>query len=113
MSQRDPLIPFRHMLDHAREAVGMMSGKTRADLESGRMLSLAIVRLLEIVGEAAGRIPKVEQDKHPEVRWLVIVGMRNRIVHGYDAINLDTVWSVVKEDLPRLILQLEAIVGNK
>ena len=113
MSQRDPLVPLRHMLDHAREATKMMAGKSRADLETNRMLALAISRLLEIIGEAAGRISKGEQERHPGIKWINIVSMRNRIIHGYDNINLDIMLSVVKEDFPTLIHELESIIGKK
>jgi len=113
MSHRDPLVPFRHMLDHSREAVGMLAGKSRADLDTDRMLALAVSRILEIIGEAAGRIPEPEQEKYPRIKWKNIVGMRNRIIHGYDNINLDIVWSVVQDDLPLLIEELEAIVRGK
>jgi uncharacterized protein with HEPN domain len=58
MSTLDPFIRYRHMLDYAREAVALAQGKTRSDLDADRMLNLALVRLLEIIGEAANRIPK-------------------------------------------------------
>ena len=101
------------MLDHSREAVAMVEGKSRKDLDPERMMTLALCRLLEVVGEAAGRVPKEEQDKLADIKWHSIVGMRNRIIHGYDNINLDTVWSVIVNDLPPLIISLEKILKDK
>jgi uncharacterized protein with HEPN domain len=67
MSQHNTNISLRHMLDHALEAVAMIKGKTRADLNKDRQLNLALVRLLEIIGEAATRVPKEEQARHADI----------------------------------------------
>jgi len=113
MSKRDPLVFYRHMLDHAREATALVQGKTRADLDSDRLLNLALVRLLEIIGEAANRIPEEEQARHPEIPWPQIVSLRNRLIHGYDSVDFDILWQFVIEDLPPLITSLETIVSSK
>ncbi|MGH7842109.1 MAG: HepT-like ribonuclease domain-containing protein [Candidatus Binataceae bacterium] len=84
MSRHEGLVRFRHMLDHAREAVSMVSGKTRRVLDTDRKLNLALVRLLEIVGEAAGRTSADERSKYSAIPWSQIVGLRNRLIHGYD-----------------------------
>ena len=110
MSEHDHTVRLRHMLDHAREAVNAVSGKTRADLGTERLLDLALMHLITIIGEAANRVPKDIQDQHPEIEWPLIVGMRNRLIHGYDAINLDILWQTVTEDLRPLIATLEKIV---
>jgi uncharacterized protein with HEPN domain len=110
MTRHDNSVALRHMLDHAREAVSMTRGRSRDDLERDRTLGLAVVRLLEIIGEAATRVPAVERDRCPGVLWGEIVGMRNRLIHGYDAVDFDIVWSVLKHDLPELVLSLEKIV---
>lgn len=98
------------MLDHAREAMVLVQGKTRADLDSDRLLNLALVRLLEIIGEAANRIPEQEQARHPEIPWRQIVSLRNRLIHGYDSVDFDILWQIVTEDLPPLIASLEGII---
>jgi uncharacterized protein with HEPN domain len=101
---------LRHMLDHAREAVSMVRGKTRADLDTDRKLNLALVRLLEIVGEAAGRISKEERDRYSNIPWAEIVGLRNRLIHGYDEVDLDILWEIVTADLTPLIKNLEKLL---
>ena len=110
MSRHRSEVCLQHMLDHAREAVAMAEGKSRRDLDIDRQLSLALVRLLEIVGEAAGRIGRDEQAAHPQIPWAQIVGLRNRLIHGYDSVDLDIVWQVIRRDLPPLIGALERIL---
>jgi uncharacterized protein with HEPN domain len=111
MTQHDPTVRIRHMLDHAQEAVALLAGKEKADLSSNRVLELALVRLVEIVGEAATRLSIEDQARYSSVPWKEIVGMRNRLVHGYDAIDLDVLWDTVRIDLPQLIEELERILG--
>ena len=94
------------MRDHANEAVALVRGRSRSDLDSDRLLALALVRLLEIIGEAAGRVPTDEQARRPGVPWPAIVGLRNRLIHGYDNIDHDIVWQIVTTDLPALVVEL-------
>jgi uncharacterized protein with HEPN domain len=110
MSRHDPMVRVRHMLDHAREAVEMVKGKTRADLDADRQLNLSLVRLVEVIGEAAARIPDDFRARYPQVPWRLIIGMRHRMIHDYDVIDFDILWVVLRQDLPPLIEQLEAIV---
>lgn len=107
MSQRDPHVALRHMLDHASEAVSLARGKSRPDLDSDRLLQLALTRLVEIVGEAASRVPKEVQDRLPAIPWREIVSARNRLIHGYDFVDLDILWEIVAADLPTLVPQIE------
>ncbi len=112
MSRHESMLRLRHMLDHAREAVAMANGKTRDDLYTDRMLNLALVRLLEIVGEAASRTPLDERAQHGDIPWSQIVGLRNRLIHGYDSVDFEILWQIVNKDLPNLILSLERIVSS-
>ncbi len=98
------------MLDHAKEAVAMIEGKRRADLDRDRQLNLALVRLMEIIGEAASRIPEDARCRYPQVPWTQIVSLRNRLIHGYDAVDFDILWEILKSDLPPLIAALEKAV---
>ena len=87
MSQHDDQVYLKHMLDHAREAVEMVAGKTHADLTQNRMLELALIRLVEIIGEAATRVGSDMKSSNPQVPWREIIGMRNRLTHGYDTVD--------------------------
>jgi uncharacterized protein with HEPN domain len=108
MSRHESAVSLLHMLEHSREALAMIQGKTRSDLDTNRTLNLALVRLLEIVGEAATRIPKQERKKYPDIDWPQIVGLRNRLIHGYD-VDFDLLWQITRDD-PPLIAQLEKIL---
>jgi uncharacterized protein with HEPN domain len=101
------------MLDHAREAVAMASGKTRADLDADRKPNLALVRVLEIVGEAANRIPPEERLQHSQMPWSQIVLLRHRLIHGYDVVDFDVLWQIVCHDLSPLVALLEQIVAHE
>lgn len=110
MSKRDPEIALQQILSHAREAVEIVQGRNRTDLDQDRMLNLALTRLLEIIGEAANRVPEEVQDQYPELPWLSMIGLRNRLIHGYDNVDFDILWNIVKRDLPVLIVKLEEIL---
>ncbi len=110
MSKHDIVIRLHDMLDHAREAIALSQGRSRDDLNSDRLLSLALARLLEIIGEAANRIPQELQSKHAGIPWPEIIGLRNRLVHGYGAIDLDIVWRIITADLPPLVTALEKLI---
>jgi uncharacterized protein with HEPN domain len=84
MTQHDDIVRLQHILEHAREAVGMIQGKERADLRHERMLELSLIRLIEVVGEAAARVTPDGQAKYPSIPWPQVVGMRNRLIHGYE-----------------------------
>jgi uncharacterized protein with HEPN domain len=98
------------MLEYAREAIGLMRDKKRADLDTDRTLGLATLRCLEIIGEAASRVPESLRQQHPQIPWPQIIGTRNRLVHGYDLVDYDIIWSTITQDLPPLIAELEKIL---
>ncbi len=110
MTRHDDNVRLRHMLDHAQEAVELAEGKRRDDLDGDRLLELGLTRLLEIVGEAANLVSEETQDKYPQLPWRQMVGLRHRLIHGYDAVDLDILWDIVQVDLPPLIAELGEIV---
>jgi uncharacterized protein with HEPN domain len=97
------------MLDHAREAIAMAQGRNRADLDADRQLSLAMTRLMEIIGEAAARVSAETRGQHSQIPWPQIVGLRNRLIHGYDRVDFDILWQILENDLPALVPKLEQI----
>ena len=108
MSPRDHL-PLQQMLDYAREALAISQYRQRVDLDNDRVFELALTRLLEIIGEAASRMPENIIESHPEIAWGQIISLRNRLIHGYDSIDFDILWAIVQNDLPDLIEKLEKI----
>jgi uncharacterized protein with HEPN domain len=97
------------MLDAAQEAVRSAHGRVRSDLDRDRVWTLGLVKCIEIVGEAAGRVSAETRCQYPDIPWASIVAMRNRLVHGYFDMDLDQIWKTLVEDLPPLIAQLEKI----
>ena len=110
MTRHDAILRLRHMLEHAREAVHFADGRSRADLDRDRILNLALVRLLEIVGEAAARVPIGQRDRWPAIPWEPIIGLRNRLIHGYSDVDLDILWAILTQDLPVLVAELERVL---
>jgi uncharacterized protein with HEPN domain len=95
-----------------RKTCATTTGKTRDDLNKDRMFSLALVRLIEIIGEAAANVSEDCRKVFPNIPWSSIVGMRNRLIHAYIDIDIDRVWDTITDDLPPLIATLEKILTN-
>lgn len=108
---KSDIIRLRHMIDSAREALGFVSGRSRRDLSTDRMLTLSLVKSIEIVGEAAYQISDEFKAEYPQIPWQDITGMRHRLVQAYYAINLNILWTTVTQDLPPLVEQLEYIIA--
>ena len=113
MSRRSDWGFLRDLRDHAREAVAMFDEATPDDLEGNRMLHLALERLVQNVGEGAARLSPEFLSAHPEIPWRRIVGMRNRLAHDYRHVVRERVHDTVAIDLPKLIEQLNAILGEE
>jgi uncharacterized protein with HEPN domain len=111
MSKHDLDVSLRQILAYAREAVEISNGKTRHDLDRNRLLNLALTRLVEMLGEAANRVPEEIRMKYPDLPWLQMIAARNRLIHGYDSVDFDILWAIIKNDLPGLIIQLEDILN--
>lgn len=103
MTKVDDLTRLKHIRDAAMTAINFVKNRDREDLDNEQMLSLALVRLVEIMGEAANNVSLTCQTSYPQIPWREIVGMRNRIVHAYFDVDLDVIWQVVKDDLPKLL----------
>ena len=103
-------VRLMHMLDAAERAVGHSAGRTRHYLERDDLLCLALVRLIEIIGEAAKSVGPEVREMYPSVPWKQISGTRDRLIHGYFNVDLDVVWAILAEDLPPLIEELRKVV---
>lgn len=101
----------RHMIDAAEQAMAFVAQRERADLDHDAMLLLALTRAVEIIGEAAAQVSEAGRNELAAVPWLQIIGMRNRLVHAYFAINRDILWDTVQLALPTLIEQLKIVFG--
>jgi uncharacterized protein with HEPN domain len=112
MTLHDDRVSLMDMLSHSREAAELLGDLSLEDLGQNRVIQLALTRLVEIVGEAANRVSPEARQRNPGIPWPQIIGMRNRLVHGYDIIDLDLLRRTVKEDLPPLIASLQEILGR-
>jgi uncharacterized protein with HEPN domain len=102
-------VRLRHMLDAAKEAVSFAEGRTRASLEKDRIFELALVKAIEIIGEAAAQLTQERRDSLPQIPWANVIGMRNRLIHAYFDINRDILWKTITDDLPPLIRELDRL----
>lgn len=104
------LVRLRHMLEAAREAVAFAAGNTAQDLKSNRILSLALVKCIEIIGEAATKVTVETRTAYAQIPWVDIVGMRHRLIHVYFEVDLERVCDTIAVDLPPLIESLEEAI---
>lgn len=101
---------LRHMRDAAEKIVTFTKGLSADDFHADEKLQLAVVRLLEIAGEAANGVSDGLKDDHPEIPWSQITATRNRLIHGYFDIDLDVIWKIATTDVPALVSSLRAIL---
>lgn len=97
------------ILESARTIRAYVAGMTRQDFLRDTQVQDAVIRRLEIIGEAAGRISPEFRAAHPEIQWSEIRGMRNQMIHGYDNVDVDIVWDTVERDIPHLIQIIESL----
>ena len=110
MSKLDDLTRLKHIRDAAMTAINFARKKDRNDLDKEQMLSLALVRLIEIIGEAANNVSLSCQSRYPQIPWREIIGMRNRTIHAYFDVDLNIVWQVVTSNLPELLGWIELAI---
>jgi uncharacterized protein with HEPN domain len=98
------------ILESARTAIEYMRGKDWDSFTEAILLQDAVVRRLEIIGEAASRVSPETQEKYSHLPWHAMKGTRNKVIHEYDSIRLDVIWDIVHKDLPDLVKELEKII---
>ena len=111
MNESD-VIRLRHMLDAAREALSFVARRNSEDLGRDRMLVLALVKEIEIIGEAASRISDESRKALPRIPWPKIIAMRNRLIHAYADVDLSIVWDTLTGALPELLRELETALAD-
>jgi uncharacterized protein with HEPN domain len=112
--QRDRDIACLLDVQHeAKMALGFVAGKTFAEFEDDSQCHYAVIRAIEIIGEAAGRVSDDYVAQHPEIPWRQVIGMRNRMIHGYDDIVLSVVWEVLQTHIPDLLRLVEPLVPSE
>jgi len=100
------------ILDNAQKAIRFIEGVNFKDFKKNEEKIFAVIRALELIGEAAKHIPKFVRSKSPKVPWEEMSGMRNKLVHEYFGVDLKVVWKTLKKDIPPLIEEVGRIVEN-
>ena len=108
----DDLVRLKHMHDATVSALRFVDGRSRQDLNADEMLLFALVRAVEVIGEAANKVSAAGRAELPDIRWAAIVGMRNRLVHAYADVDRDILWSTVLYELPGLRSRLAQALGG-
>ena len=118
MSRKDPYVAIHHMLDNAQDALALFEERSRRDDWKNdpmlyQALDNALIRHMEIIGEAARRVPQGLRACYPAIDWPRIVGLRNRLIHEYDRVNLNLLRQIIVNELPPLIEQLERTLADR
>jgi uncharacterized protein with HEPN domain len=100
------------MLDYARLAQRLSIDRSREDLDEDELLRLGLTRAVEVVGEAAARVSDSTRRRAHGIPWEQIVGTRHRLIHGYDSVDLDLLWTIITTDLPALESHLEELIAE-
>jgi len=110
MTPRTALDFLNDIRDAAYLAIGFLAGRSLEEFSSDKKTCYAVIRAIEIVGEAARHIPANMRDRHPEVPWRAMAGIRDKLIHDYVSVDSEIVWRTVTEDFPPLIPQIEHVI---
>ena len=105
----DDRVRVLHMIEACESVQRFIQGRRRLDFESDQMLLFAVVRAIEVLGEAAGKVSEDTRSACPEIPWPEITNMRNRLIHGYFDIDIDIVWNTASIEIPALLADLRRI----
>jgi uncharacterized protein with HEPN domain len=111
--RNDDRIRILHMIEATESVEQFAAGRKRGDLDTDKMLLFAILRAIEVMGEAASKVTDETRAASPGVPWASIIGMRNRLIHGYFDIDSDVVWKTVTEEMPGLQRSLKLLVEKR
>lgn len=101
------------IIESARIARACLTGVERDDFLRNVQLQDAVIRRIEIMGEAARRVSMQFRERHAEISWRKMIGMRNRLIHAFDLVELDLVWTTVQVNVPELLALLEPLVTSE
>jgi uncharacterized protein with HEPN domain len=100
--ERDDRLPLRQIVSYADDVARLVAGRSESDLQTDDMLRYALLYLVQVVGEAANRVPDGVRVVHEEIPWRQVIATRHRLVHGYDDIDVRMLWRIVTVNLPTL-----------
>ena len=105
-------IRIQHMIDATSEVLSFVEGITEESFSKDRMIILSVIKDIEIIGEAASKMSEETKIKNPDIPWKDIIGMRNKLIHGYFEVDIKLVWNTTKNNLPSLLKALRVILSN-
>ncbi|HEX2350655.1 MAG TPA: DUF86 domain-containing protein [Ktedonobacterales bacterium] len=112
MSDRDPRVMLREMVESIRAVRLYLQGVSKEEFINSALVQDAVIRRIEILGEAANQIPDAVKQRFPEVEWREISAMRNRLIHGYFSVNIEVVWNTAEHDLTPLEAHAQAMLSQ-
>ena len=111
--KKNYFIFVEHILESIKNIENFMRDVEKDKFLKDKEKQSAVIRQIEIIGEAAKNLPTSFKNKYPQIPWQKIAGARDKLIHHYFGVDLDAVWDILKEDLPHLKSQIEAILGQK
>jgi len=112
MSKKDDTVFLRHILDASNKIEEYTGNVNEMSFHQNTLIQDGVIRQIEIIGEATGRISKELQDSYPNIPWQDISGMRNKLIHEYFGVNLQAVWLTATNDVPFLKKEVQKILSG-
>ncbi|QTN28827.1 DUF86 domain-containing protein [Rhodoferax sp. AJA081-3] len=105
-------IRLLHMVEASQAALRFAAGRQRSDLQTDQMLLFAVIRAIEVLGEAANKVSEAVRAANPNIPWKAIVGMRNRLIHAYFDVNTDMVWETLQVEIPTVLADIQKLLDQ-
>jgi len=113
IEDKDPLVFIKHILENIKDVEVFTRYISKEEFFENKEKQNAVIRSIEVIGEAAKNLPDSFKDKYPEISWKDITGTRDKLIHYYFGVDLNAVWKVVKKNIPELKLQIEEILKEE
>lgn len=101
---------IRRSMEFARSFISII---TYDEFQNDEKTQYAVIRCLEVIGEAMKRLPQDFRDRHPNVPWKMMTGMRDRLIHGYDVVDSDLVWIAVSKSIPPVLKEISSLIDQE